>query len=112
MNVGKLSRISLQEIVTELQDKLQLNQWKSTNAVLDWFTALKYIKESIKKQIIKFIKFDIEAFYPSISKTLLDKSIHFAQSNRVFISDIYINIVKTARESFCSKTEPHTSKKE
>ena len=42
----------------------------------------------------------MEAFYPSISRELLDKSIKFAQDNGVFISNADIEIVQTARESF------------
>ena len=76
-DVGKLSRIILQEKVTELRDKLKFNQWKSTNEVQVWFSSLKYTKEAIKNQKIEFIKFDMEACYPSISRDLLNKSIQF-----------------------------------
>ena len=102
-DVGKLSRQILQEKVTDLRDKLQVNQWKSTNEVLEWFASLKYTKESIKNQTLKFIKFNIEAFYPSISEELLNKSIHFAQINGVFFSETDIETVKTARESVLFK---------
>ena len=99
-DLGKLSKKVLQDIVAELRAKLQLNQWKSTAEVLEWFSTLKYTKEATKNQKTKFIKFDIEAFYPSISRELLDKSLNFAQNNGVFISNADIEIVKTARESF------------
>ena len=99
-DVGKLSRKILQDKVTELHDKLQINQWKSTNEVLEWFASLKYTKESVKNQKIKFIKFNKEAFYPSITEELLNKSIKFAQESGVFFSTTDLDIVKTARESF------------
>ena len=51
-DVGKLSKVILQEKVAELREKLQLNQWKSTKEVLEWFSALKYTKEAIKNQKI------------------------------------------------------------
>ena len=89
--------------MTDLRDKLQVTQWKSTNEVLEWFASLKYTKESIKNQMLKFIKFNIEAFYPSISEELLNKSIHFAQINGVFFSETDIETVKTARESVLFK---------
>ena len=71
--------------------------------MLEWFASLKYTKESIKNQMLKFIKFNIEAFYPSISEELLNKSIHFAQINGVFFSETDIETVKTARESVLFK---------
>ena len=87
----------------KLREKLQLNQWKSTAEVLEWFSALKYTKEAIRNQKLKFIKFDIEAFYPSISSELLERSINFAKNNGIFICDADIEIIKTARESFLFK---------
>ena len=52
-DIGKLSKVILQEKVAELRESLQLNQWKSTNEVLEWFSALKYTKEAVKNQKIK-----------------------------------------------------------
>ena len=51
------------------------------------------------KTSLKFIKFDIVAFYPSISPELLDKSIKFAKSV-VKITQDEENILKHARMSF------------
>ena len=99
-DIGKLSQKILKEKVTELRDKLQINHWKSTHEVLEWFITLKQRKQVTKNQPIKFIKFDIEQYYPSITKELLDKSISFAKKNGVFICKTDMEIVLTARESF------------
>ena len=52
----------------------------------------------IKKKTCKFIKFDIEEFYPSVSAELLEKSTNFAR-NIIKIEDKVINIIKHARKS-------------
>ena len=57
-----------------LKKKLNLNQWRSTQEVMDWFNGLK------DKKKLKFIKFDIVSFYPSITKDLLNKTIAWARS--------------------------------
>ena len=93
-------RMILQEKITELRERLRLNQWKSTNEVLEWFSTLKFTKAASRNQKTKFIKFDIEAYYPSITRDLLNKSIQFAKECGVFICETDISIVMQARESF------------
>ena len=95
-HVGKLSQDILREKITELRGRLKLNHWKSTNEVLEWFKTLKplcYKENGSKIQNIKFVKFDIEAFYPSITRELLHKSIQFARKNGVFICEDDLNII-------------------
>ena len=98
--IGKLSQVILKEKVSELRDKLQLNHWKSTQEVLEWFKTLDHKKQVTKNQPIKFIKFDIQAYYPSITRELLDTSIQFARENGIFICESDKEIVLTARDSF------------
>ena len=69
-----MSRAKLQDWMARLRTKLDLNQWRSTQEVVSWFNGLK------NKQKLKFIKFDIESFYPSITKELLNKTITWARS--------------------------------
>ena len=73
-DIGRVSRFKLQSWMIELRKKLNLNQWQSTHEVIDWFDNLK------DKHKLKFIKFDIETFYPSITKDLLNKTITWARS--------------------------------
>ena len=73
-DVGKVSRFILQDWMIRLRKQLNLNQWRSTQEVIDWFNGLE------NKRNLKFIKFDIESFYPSITKDLLRKTIAWAKS--------------------------------
>ena len=59
---------------------------------MDWFSNLERGPRS------RFIQFDIEAFYPSISEELLEKSLKYAQSI-VSIEKSDIEIIHNARKS-------------
>ena len=102
-HVGKLSQVILREKITLLRENLKLNHWKSTGEVLEWFNTLKHTNKATRNPNIKFIKFDIEQFYPSITRELLHKSIQFARENGVFICKHDLNIIETARETFLFK---------
>ena len=65
---GKLSKIILDEINSNLRQKLNLNQWRNTKQVIEWFGNIK------DKERHSFISFDIVDFYPSISEKLLDQA--------------------------------------
>ena len=73
-DIGRVSRAKLQDWMARLRTRLDLNQWRSTQEVVDWFNGIE------DKQKLKFIKFDIESFYPSISKELLKKTVAWARS--------------------------------
>ena len=62
-----------------------MNQWQNTQAVITWFKSIE------NKRSSSFIKFDIVNFYPSITKELLTKSIHYAKS----ITTIEKEVVKS-----------------
>ena len=70
--VGKISKRKLQLVTRSLKDKLNLNQWINTDDVLKWFNDLKF------KSRLSFLTFDVEEFYPSISKDLFNKALDFA----------------------------------
>ena len=80
---------------TELRNNTKLQQWRSTEEVLNWFAELK------NKSKHTFMQIDIVEYYPSISDTLLDKALTFASRtlNRN-IDKESINIIKHARNSF------------
>ena len=84
-NVEKLSKVILQQIVMELRLRLKLNLWKSTHEVLERFKGLqiKASNKRTKNQPFKFVKFDIELYYPNITRKLFDRAIQFAKSNSV-----------------------------
>ena len=70
--VGKISKALLDKINNEVRCKTNLNQWRSTKSVIEWFQNLDAQRNT------KFIKFDIVNFYPSISENLLEDAIAFA----------------------------------
>ena len=89
---GKLSKIILNKINSNLRKILNLNQWKNTQNVIEWFGNIK------EKHRHSFISFDIVDFYPSISENLLDQALSWA-SNLAIITKDEISIIKHARKS-------------
>ena len=67
--IGRISKVILENISKELRNKLQLQQWNNTTTVINW------CKKIENKSKYKFMIFDIKDFYSSTSKRLLDDSI-------------------------------------
>ena len=72
--VGRVSKKYLNDIIADVSRKTEVNQWRNTTTVINWFKNLS------DKRKRKFIKFDITELYPSISENLLNKSIAYAKS--------------------------------
>ena len=89
-DIGRVSKQLLLRIAEEVRQKINVNQWRSTNVVIDWFKNLE------SKNKLKFLKFDIVNFYTSISKQLLTKAIEFAGKHFPISKDIIMH----PRESF------------
>ena len=62
-NIGVISKNILDRVNSELRSKLQINQWKSSKEVLKWFSSLE------DKGNLRFLKFDVKQFYPSITSS-------------------------------------------
>ena len=60
-NIGRISKNILENINRQIRLKYNLNQWRSTRTVIDWFKQIEH-KSSCR--------FDIVEFYPSISHKL------------------------------------------
>ena len=90
--MGRVSKILVEDINLKVRDIKKLNQWKNTAAVINWFTKLE------NKSTLKFFKYDIQSFYPSITKELLYKAIEFAR-NIIYIPENDINIIMQSREN-------------
>ena len=90
--VGHVSKAILEKVIAEVTKASQLNQWRNTDTVINWFKNIKYKGQS------RFIKFDVVEFYPSISETLLDKAIAFARTI-TRVADTELSIIKHARKS-------------
>ena len=78
--LDKISKITLDNINSQIRKRTELNQWKNSLSVIDWFNNIK------NKPDHSFLTFDIAEFYPSITEELLDKAIAWAQ-NYVTISE-------------------------
>ena len=70
--LGRVSKKLLDRINSELRAKTSLRQWRRTQETRDWFINLK------QKHTMTFVKFDVEAMYPSISEELLAKALEWA----------------------------------
>ena len=71
--LGRISKVILEKVNKQLRTSLNLNQWKSTSNVIEWFTNIK------EKHKHKFMMFDVKDFYPSITEKLLHNAIKFAE---------------------------------
>ena len=92
-NIGKISKQLLEKINKRIREINNMEQWINSAGTIKWFQNLQ------EKEKLKFIKFDVVNFYPSISEELLKEAIKWAQ-NYVAISDKEINIILHARKSF------------
>ena len=71
--LGRISKTILDNINKHLCTRLNINQWKNTASVIEWFKRIE------QKYLYKFIMFDIKDCYPSIQEELLNKGLKFAQ---------------------------------
>ena len=90
--LGRISKVILDKINSQLRNDLKLNQWKNTDNVIDWF------KKIPNKHAHKFMIFDIKDFYPSISKKLLTNALIFAET-KIEISEEDKKIIYHARKT-------------
>ena len=90
--LGKVSKIILDDINNRLRSKLHVNQWQNSSSVIDWFNSIS------NKPSHVFLSFDIVEFYSSISESLLDEVIAWAKS-LTNIPDDQLAVIKHARKS-------------
>ena len=60
--LGKISKIILENINKTLIEKLNVNQWKNTETVINWFKSVE------QKSRCFFIQFDVIEFYHPFQK--------------------------------------------
>ena len=58
-SIGRISKQILDKLNKKVVSTLNLNQWKNTSSVLEWFEKID------NKSYGSFMQFDIEGFYPS-----------------------------------------------
>ena len=91
-DTGKISKNLLNKINEILILATNVNQWKNTTTVIDWF------KNVANKKQCSLIQFDVENFYPSISLNLFNEAIQYA-STITEISDSDKTIIKHSRKN-------------
>ena len=102
--IGKISKQILDRINTKVVQATGVNQWKNTNAVLNWFNNI------ANKDQYSFIAFDVVDFYPSISTELLNAALDFA-SNYDNISEEERDIIIHAKTSCLYNSGEHWGKR-
>ena len=90
--IGVVSKHYLQAINKKVLEHHNLNQWRNSLSVIEWFNNIK------DKSKCRFLKFDIAEFYPSITEKLLQNAIEFAQSI-TSVPDETLNIITLSRKS-------------
>ena len=85
-------QISPTKINDSIRQQLNLNQWRSTSIVIDWF------KNIDSKDSKHFLQLDIVDFYPSITGKLLTNALAFAKS-MIQIEPSATNIITHSRKS-------------
>ena len=91
--IGRIAMRILDNTVKEIRSKTELKQCTNTREVIKWFNEIK------NKGKLKFIIFDIETFYPSITPTLLNKALEWAMAY-VSITPQQKKIIHQASQSF------------
>ena len=96
--LGRISKQILEKASRRIREVLKVNQWISTNNVLDWFKGLEEKSERY------FLKLDIVSFYPSITEELLKKAVLFAEKLVEFTS-LEKDIIFHSRKTLVFKSE-------
>eukprot|EP00117_Sycon_ciliatum_P004623 scpid58526/ scgid4794/ len=94
--LGVISKAILDRMVSAVRVATEINLWRSTRSVIDWFKGID------DKSRHTFVCFDVVQYYPSIGETLLKKALDFAETYTV-ITDEERNIVMHARKSVIFK---------
>ena len=102
--LGKASKTLIETINKKVREFTNVNQWHNTDDVINWFNNIE------DKQKCTFTQFDIEEFYPSISKDLLENSLQHARKY-TNISESTQKIVMHARKSLLFTNTEHWVKK-
>ena len=92
--IGKISKVILDRINEKIISLVTINQWKNTSAVLKWYSKIP------RKTECSFIQFDIESFYPSITRGLMNKAIEFAKTI-ADIPDGDLSIIMQSKKHYC-----------
>ena len=90
--LGRISKAIFDNIIKRLCTSLNINQWKNTASLIEWFRRIEEI------YFYKLIMFNIKDFYQSIQEELLNKGLRFAQEY-IYITSTDTEIIYHARKS-------------
>ena len=90
--LGKVSKVILDETNERTRDATESHQWKNPLPVIDWF------EKTSDKRNHPSLSFDTAEFYPPIPEDLLDKATNWAK-NFATIPSQHTPIIKHARKS-------------
>ena len=91
--LGRVAKIILDNINNAIREKSKSMQWRENLEVINWFKNIE------NKHKYTFIQFDVDSFYPSISKNTLLKAIEYGRKF-INISDEDVDIILAARKNF------------
>ena len=91
--IGVISKKILDRTNSNLRYSTGYNQWLSTGAAINWFKSIP------DKQKKSFIKFDLVAFYPSITEKLLASAVAWARTI-TSLSERDLSVVLHCRRNF------------
>ena len=103
-DLGFVSKTILDRINNSIRSKANVNQWRNTQSVVEWFSNIK------EKSSCSFLVFDIVDYYPSISESLLIESLAYAKQF-TSISEDDVQIIMHARKSLLFDCEEPWVKK-
>ena len=104
--LGRASKKILDKINLGLRTKTKLRQWRRTSETRDWFIQLR------QRHTMTFLKFDVEAMYPSISEELLTKSLEWA-ATLVEVTEEQVEVINATKKALLySEGKPWTKKGE
>ena len=99
-DIGKISKQILDKMNFKIISETKLNQWKNSTSVIEWFNNIP------NKNQHRFVVFDIESFYPSISEDLFNEALSFAKT-KVNITDQEMSIIRQSRNTLLfNKNQP------
>ena len=88
----KISKTILDKIIAKILFLTNVNQWKNSTSVIEWYKTIP------NKDQYRFIMFDIENFYPSISLELFNEALNFAKT-LTDVSETDVSIMMQARKT-------------
>ena len=94
--VGRISKILLEDICSKIKAKLKLDLFKNSNEVILWFN--KY-KTNPKRRNPKFVVYDIGDYYPSVTEQLMNDALDWA-TQHVEISADERNVIIKSKYAF------------